>query len=805
MTKPAVHLICNAHLDPVWQWQWEEGCSEALSTFRSMADLLNRREGFIFNHNEALLYDWIRELDPPLFRKIQGLVSRGRWHISGGWYLQPDVNLPGTESIIRQIIFGRRFFRRYFSREPFVAYNFDSFGHSGGLPQVLIQSGYRMYIHMRPRDPAGGPPAGLYVWRGVDGSEILAYRIHIGLYHTEFDNIEERIEQGVEEAIETGRDTAVFWGIGDHGGGATLDDLERIEALQKRESRIRIIHSTPEAFCEAVESFQTHLPVFEGEIQHVFTGCYTSLSRLKRRSQENLGRLVQAESLRSALWWASGFEYPVKNLDRAWESHLFNDFHDILPGTCIEPAERDALDLYGKSAVTTRRMNLESASFINRGKKTGDTIPLTVINTNPALPRVPIEVEFMISHRPKWEGSWSCRIRGISGQETAGQEEPPEARLPFNGWRRKYVFLADLPPFGAERFNIQIHEGDPAVQEKRALPRVTFGGHSGLIEGISTGPLPNILNGPLLKPLLIRDTGDSWGSGIYEYGEPGGNLEVEPHSIQTIVEGPVRTLKEAVYTNGRSRIRIQSILYPEWPQIELRLRILWNEERKRLKLSIPTVFPSPRLLCEVPGGAAVKPGDGREQVHGRWLLLEGGTQPEGQALGLAHTGMHGFDSREGEIRLSVLRSAAYCHEREFDLDEHPAAKYMDQGAHDFKIVVTAGTAEDLRTRLPGLADWLDAPPLVFPHLPAGRGEFRFLDETLPGNLRILAIKRSEDRRSLILRIQECSGIETPADVCLKGSKSRITSRFRPFEIKTFRVEPDGQWKEVTLTEEDPKP
>ena len=182
---------------------------------------------------------------------------------------------------------------------------------------------------------------------------------------------------------------------------------------------------------------------------------------------------------------------------------------------------------------------------------------------------------------------------------------------------------------------------------------------------------------------------------------------------------------------------IQSLLYPEWPQIEFRLRILWNEERKRLKLSVPTVFPSPRLLCEVPGGAAVKPGDGREQVHGRWLLLEGGTRPEGQALGLAHTGMHGFDSREGEIRLSVLRSAAYCHEREFDLDEHPAAKYMDQGAHDFKIVVTAGTAEDLRTRLPGLADWLDAPPLVFPHLPAGRGEFLFLDETLPGNLRIL--------------------------------------------------------------------
>jgi alpha-mannosidase len=97
MSDPSVHLICNAHLDPVWQWRWEEGCAEALSTFRTAVQLLEEHPSLIFNHNEAVLYLWVKEYDPELFASIQRLVRQGRWVISGGWYLQPDVNLPGTE------------------------------------------------------------------------------------------------------------------------------------------------------------------------------------------------------------------------------------------------------------------------------------------------------------------------------------------------------------------------------------------------------------------------------------------------------------------------------------------------------------------------------------------------------------------------------------------------------------------------------------------------------------------------------------------------------------------------------------
>jgi len=148
--------------------------------------LLHEYRDFIFNHNEALLYQWILKYAGDLFAEIQKLVTSGRWSISGGWYLQPDVNLPRTESIIRHIAEGRRFFNEHFRIQPKVAYNFDSFGHSGGLPQILKQAGYKMYIHLRPRNPDLELPSYLYRWCGVDGSEIVGYRIAVGLCHTEY-------------------------------------------------------------------------------------------------------------------------------------------------------------------------------------------------------------------------------------------------------------------------------------------------------------------------------------------------------------------------------------------------------------------------------------------------------------------------------------------------------------------------------------------------------------------------------------------------------------------------------------------
>ena len=156
MEKPIVHLICNAHLDPVWQWEWEEGVSEAISTFRTAADLCEEFGGFIFNHNEVVLYNWIEQYEPALFKRIQKLVKAGKWHIMGGWYLQPDCNMPSGEGLVRQILVGRAYFQEKFGIRPTTAMNFDPFGHPRSLVQILVKSGFDSYIHCRPSRQEGG-------------------------------------------------------------------------------------------------------------------------------------------------------------------------------------------------------------------------------------------------------------------------------------------------------------------------------------------------------------------------------------------------------------------------------------------------------------------------------------------------------------------------------------------------------------------------------------------------------------------------------------------------------------------------
>ena len=815
MEKPVVHLICSAHLDPVWQWRWEEGCAEAVSTFRNAVTLLREHDKLIFNHNEALLYDWIQQHDPELFNAIKKLVNRGRWAISGGWYLQPDANLPGTESLIRHIRNGRGFFKRNFNVIPRVAYNFDSFGHSGGLPQILVKTGYRMYIHMRPQADQLELPADLYRWRGVDGSEILAYRIAVGLYHTEVDNIEKRLLQGVELALELGRDVPVFWGLGNHGGGATREDLRIIDSFSRDEKRVGIIHSTPETFFKSIKRIGKEAPVFEGDLQNVFTGCYTSLARVKRRAVESLGLLRQAETAAAVTWWTLGATFPRRELRDAWSDHLFNDFHDILPGTCIEPAEQDALDRYGRASEAARAVRLKAVAAANRRIKGQRDLPITVLNTNPGLRRTPVEVEFMLSHRPPWTGQWHVTLFRADGTVIPCQEEQPEALLPFKGWRRKISFMDGLPDVGFARYYVEARAGKRSPRAKKARLDIEFSRQHGLINKINLGGGLQLLDAPLLQPLVLSDEADTWGTQKRDHSRREGRFRLIPESVSIIEKGPVRTVYESEFRYNRSRLVMHTIAYADWPVLEYRIRLHWSEARKRVKLSVPTRLKNDKVVAEIPGGHIPRAADGEEHVHRRWLYLEDRIEGRNVALGIAHNGLHGFDARRGEIRLSALRSAAYCHEQGFELRDYPSRKYMDMGVHTIRMLVTAGDALRIRRELPAFADWLSCPPFALAHWPLGamreeRGRPERISaravfvESLsiqPENIRLLACYSSRAGRGLILRVQEAAGLSSQLEIRARTPKVHFTTGMEPLEIKTLFLDKIGSCQEVSTIEE----
>jgi alpha-mannosidase len=327
----------------------------------------------------------------------------------------------------------------------------------------------------------------------------------------------------------------------------------------------------------------------------------------------------------------------------------------------------------------------------------------------------------------------------------------------------------------------------------------------GLVASLETGDYRECLAGPLLKPLVVNDPGDSWGTDQWAYRNIVGEFAFEPGSLTNIATGPIRTITETVHSFGHSRIILHTIAYSGMAVVEFRLRIYWLEERRRLKLSIPTVLNSVSALCEVPGGAWSRPTDGQEYVHGRWLMLEGVAGERPTALAVIHEGLHGFDVNEGEIRLSVLRGAAYCHEQGFRLGATPSRKFMDQGIHNVRLLVIADDPAKVRLRVAGLADWISAPPRVFAHLPIGvdagtddQGLSRFL-EAIPQSVTVLACKPSWDGQALVLHLQETCG--TRAELCDPRKRSASPFRFRPFEIKTLRLERGGSLQEVDLINE----
>jgi len=385
----------------------------------------------------------------------------------------------------------------------------------------------------------------------------------------------------------------------------------------------------------------------------------------------------------------------------------------------------------------------------------------------------------MIEHRPKWTGTWSVRLSDAADHDIVCQEEQPEALLPFNGWRRKIVFLADLPGVGAAHFKIHPVETmkttppSPAERPAVSIPRM----------------------------VVSKDSGDSWGTGLRDSGAEAG-IFVSSGPARVVEQGTVRIITESDWRCFGSRIVFQTIAYEDWPAVELRLRIFWNEERKRLILEFPIAFSADSVLCEIPGGAIRRPADGNIHVHGRWCAIAGPTGESG-AFGIAHGGLHGIEARNGKIRLSVLRSAAYCHERGFELDPGRAFKFSDQGVHDVRLALVSGKKDRVLRLLPGLADWLASPPAVYAHLPFGgpkkrggrmKGDFLSIK---PAHIRLLSCRPSSDGKALIIRAQESSGFSAVASF---GASVRFKSRFRPFEIKTFRIARSGRVRETDLLE-----
>ncbi len=682
--RPIVHLICNAHIDPVWRWDWEEGAREAVSTFHSAADLLDEFPEFVFNHNESLLYEWIEEYDLTLFERIQAYVKRGRWNISGSWYLQPDCNLVGGETLARVILEGRRYFQEKFGVRPTVAYNFDTFGHPGSLPQLLQQSGFQLYVHCRPTDQQMELPSTLYRWQGVDGTQVFGLRPKSWYCTPGSGQAQAAARDGIEIARTTGQDVVVLWGLGDHGGGATRGDLQLFREMIAKTSDVELRHSTPETFLKRVESQFEQTPIKSGDLQRTLAGCYTSLAPIKRQMREGEALLASAERWASIVWWRCGSPYPADDLRTAWKRLIFNSFHDTLCGTILESSISRIDDIFGYAHDVARRIITRSQyALLPKVEPAPDTIPLYVFNPHATPMRGFVGSNFTWGYsqvRPKPDFT----LYDDTGTAVTSQSSGGNAIMSLENWHSYIGFVADVPPLAVRRYELHFEtrgalpielssqeDADGITVENRWW-RLRFSRKDAApVELIDKASGRSLLKAPL-QLFVMEDIGNAWGGenrGMFnerlspfaalsdtEVGEYAGVEGGSSPGLRIIASGATAITVECLVGWQHTRASLQFTLYADLPYIDLNTRLHMQARRKMIKLVLPFELPDAHAFCEIPYGTIERPTDGMEYPCARWISIE----RDGFGIGVANNGQNGFDAlADGTLELSITRGGIH--------------------------------------------------------------------------------------------------------------------------------------------------
>ena len=822
-----IHLICNAHLDPVWIWEFGDGMSEAISTFRVAADFCEEYSGFVFNHNEALLYKWVEEYEPELFRRIQKLVEDGKWHIMGGWYLQPDCNMPSGESFVRQIMLGRKYFLEKFGVKPTTAINFDPFGHTRGLVQILAKSGYDSYLYTRPRE-AGGLllPGDDFKWLGYDGSYVKAHRSFEGYQTFCAGCAASKLEKWIKENgdQETG---LVLWGIGNHGGGPSRQDLKDIEAVAGRTKSHRIIHSTPEAYFEEIDAGK--LPVFDKGLNLWAPGCYTSQIRIKQKHRRLENELYMVEKMASHASMHGLMEYPSEEFKQALGDLALAQFHDILPGSSIQPVEEWALQLMDHGLEILSRIRLKAFYKLASGQsrpKDGE-IPILIYNPHPYSVKGIFECETSPSEARR-DGTFYKVSVTWDGKAVPYQIEKELGNVCVD-WRKRVVIEAELQPCQMNRFDCKFEvvperdiiksdaDSDVFVFRNERLETV-INRKTGLMDKYCVDGFDYVRENTFL-PLVIMDDEDPWGSHAKEFRQVAGHFipaseeecaklsgvrkdTLEP--VRIIEDGAVRTVVEAMLSWQSSYLCIRYMIPKNGTEVGVQVIVYWNEKSRMLKLSIPTAFKQSSYMGQVAFGVDELYSNGTECVAQKWTGVF--SSEASKALTCINDGTYGSDFNEGEMRISLLRSPGYSvlqSPANTTLPQDRFSPRIDQGERNFKFWLNAGEYQQRLGNAGREAQWHNEEPFALSLFPSGSGDkLPPAVVTNSGEVELTALKRSEDGKGYIFRFFNPVDAEVSIDLSLEAAGIRQTICFSRYEIKTLKlIDGLSELKEVGLIEE----
>lgn len=709
-----ISAIGHAHIDTAWLWPLAETRRKCERTFSSQTAYMAEYPRYKFACSQAYQYDLIKRRNPDLYARIKASAKRGQWIPVGGTWVEPDCNIPSGESLVRQFLYGQRFFEREFGKRCKEFWNPDVFGYNGQLPQIMRGAGIERFLTQKLSwNRFTKPPHHTFAWQGIDGSEVLAHFPPADTYNAEATVRELRHSVANYKDHDRSRHSFYLFGWGDGGGGPTKRMLEYLHRSADVQGMPRVTFRDSDDFFARLERDCPDLPTIVGELYfELHRGTYTSQAANKRGNRKSEQLLHDVEFL-AALAVASGsgrFKYPRAAIDDLWKTVLLNQFHDILPGSSIDLVYEDSRRDYQRVEQEGAALRDGAlAALAGRGRRGGEQV---IVNTT---------------------GFDRTEVVEIDGR----------------------LAVASVPSCG---LGTQVDPGDAvAVTEngkswvlENGQLRVVASRHGRITSLIEKSTGREALAGDANVFQLFDDQPTVWEA-----------WDVDPFHLETrrdcgpaasaelATQSPLRAEVRFEHPVGRGSTLVQTVrLDAHARRVEVHCEVDWQERQKFLKVAVPVNVRAMNATYDMQFGSVERPthfntpGDLAQYevpLH-KWMDLG----EHGFGVALLSESKYGGSTLGNVMRLSLLRGTTY---------PDPGA---DIGRHRFSYAI-----------LPHAGNWRDAGVVAeayaFNHpllagggsaVEAGGRSFASVDTP---NLVIDTIKKAEDEDAVVVRLYECHG------------------------------------------------
>jgi len=789
----------QSHIDTAWLWPLRETRRKCARTFSTALNLMDRYPEFPFLCSQPVQYEWMHEHYPELYRRIKQRVAEGRWEPFGALWVESDCNMPSGEALVRQLLYGNRFFRKEFGVHSRSAWLPDAFGYSWSLPQILKKAQVDTFITTKITwSRFTDFPYSAFQWEGADGTRVLG--LMPPLNYNGNPRPKDCIEQwNLFKQKERFEELPFPFGHGDGGGGPTMEMIEYGK-------RLRNIVGVPKcAFGRIQDSIDRmaaqcpfeELPVWNGEIYLEYhRGCQTTQAHTKRNNRKCELLLRDTEFL-SSLALINGGRYDHRALYDAWKIVLTNQFHDVLPGSSITEVYQQTESDYAEARAKAGRARDKAVGHLAaRIDTAGQGTPLLVHNT---LSWVRTDVVHATLDLP----------RGKFAVLDPGGAPVPHQKIA----RNEILFEATaLPPLGHAVYRVV--KGRQAPQPARTLKATPTGMQNDFlrIRFNKKGQLTSVYDKlearevlPKGQPANVLQLFDDrpHGNDAWDIDPNFEDIAWEPgpaESIEVIETGPVRAVVRVIRKTERSTISQDITMYARLPRIDFATTVDWHEKRVLMKAAFPADVRSSRAAYEIQFAAIERATHhntafdrARYEVTGhRWADLSEGDY----GVSLLNDAKYGYDAKGNVLRLSLLRSSV-------DPDPH-----ADEGLHHFTYALYPH-AWSWRNGTLQQAHQLNVPLEAVP-VAAAKGPlppaacFASIDAE---NVIIDTVKRHEDSDALIVRLYEAYGqrgnvaltfgrkpekvtecdLMEENDLPVKLDGATIRFHVTPFQIRTFKL------------------